>query len=180
MTIQRITFEDRGQDFLWWEVDDATGRILGCGPYQAHLWASGKCSVDMDTVRIGQKPTFHGPATEPEGRTLNYAIATLAPAENGGGVASMTDLSRLIDVVNVKLAGVAPVDWKQCEDSRRWHADGERIAQALRDEHGARIRLDRDPATMAMGGIKTSATGGWEALMRNWVHAARRRLVAER
>ena len=92
----------------------------------------------------------------------------------------MTDLSRLIDVVNVKLAGVAPVDWKQCEDSRRWHADGERIAQALRDEHGARIRLDRDPATMAMGGIKTSATGGWEALMRNWVHAARRRLVAER
>lgn len=85
MTIQRISFQDKGQDFLWWEVDDSTGRIVGCGPHQAHAWASGKCSVDLATVKLGMRPVFFGPATEPEGRTLNYQIEALAPAEIGGG-----------------------------------------------------------------------------------------------
>lgn len=85
MTIQRITFENRGQDFLWWEVDEQTGRIMGCGPLGAELWASGRCTVDVATVVVGQRPTFHGPATEPEGRTLRYEIVAIAPAETGGG-----------------------------------------------------------------------------------------------
>jgi hypothetical protein len=75
--IQRVTFIDRGQDFLWWEIDAETGRILGCGPYEADLWASGRCSVDVATVAVGNCPTFFGPATEPEGRTLRYEIATV-------------------------------------------------------------------------------------------------------
>ena len=85
MTVQRLTFEDKGQDFLWWEVDDQTGRIVGCGPFQADLWASGRCSVDMNTVVIGEAPIFHGPATEPGGRYLKSRIETIRPAETGGG-----------------------------------------------------------------------------------------------
>lgn len=88
----------------------------------------------------------------------------------------MTDLTRLIDIVNVKLAGVEPAGYSAAE-MQRWRQDGETIADLLRDEQGARIRLDREPATMIMGGIKTSATGGWAALMRNWVNAARRNMA---
>jgi len=85
MSVQRISFQDKGQDFLWWEVDMDTGRILGCGPFQAHLWAAGKCSVDVATVILGQRPTFFGPATEPEGHQLRYAIIGIEPAKSGGG-----------------------------------------------------------------------------------------------
>jgi len=84
MTVQRVTFEDRGQDFLWWEIDQANGRIVGCGPFQADVWATGRCYVDVGTIGVGRRPTFFGPATEPEGRTLNYEIVTIAPAEVGG------------------------------------------------------------------------------------------------
>lgn len=175
MTVQRLTFEDKGQDFLWWEVDDQTGRIMGCGPHLASVWASGKCSVDMNTVVVGERPVFHGPATEPGGRFLNYRIAEIRPAQTGGGVASMTDLAHLIDVVNVKLARLPTLDAKSAESWERWRTHGERILQELRDEQGARIRMDRDPATMRMGGVTTSATGGWASLLTNWVHAARKR-----
>lgn len=86
MTIMRLTFENKKQAFLWWEVDDETGRIVGCGPHQADLWASGKCSVDMNTVAVGERPVFHGPATEPGGRFLNYMIEAIRPAETGGSL----------------------------------------------------------------------------------------------
>lgn len=177
MTIQRLTFEDKGQGVLWWEIDDQTGRIVGCGPREAHTWASGRCSVDMNTVVVGECPIFHGPATEPGGRFLNYRIASITPAQTGG-VASMTELTHLIEVVNAKLAGVAPLVPADHEDWQRWRSDGDRVIQELRDELGARIRTVRDPATMRMGGITTSATGGWASLLTNWVHAARKKLVA--
>jgi hypothetical protein len=89
----------------------------------------------------------------------------------------MTDLSRLIDAVQVKLAGVETPSTAHNTDWTHWHRTGDRIIQELRDEHGARIRIDRDPATMRLGGVSTSATGGWKALLTNWVAAARKRLV---
>lgn len=85
MTIQRVTFEDRGQDVRWWEIDMETGRIVGCGPRLANLWASGRCSVDVDTIQHGLRPTFHGPATEPEGRSFLWEIVDIQAAETGEG-----------------------------------------------------------------------------------------------
>lgn len=82
--IQRVTFQNQRQDFLWWEIDDATGRIVGCGPHQADLWANGRCSVDVATIKVGMRPTFFGPATEPQGQTLSYSIASVEPAQIGG------------------------------------------------------------------------------------------------
>lgn len=89
----------------------------------------------------------------------------------------MTELTRLIDAVTVKQARSGQIDSRDHEAWSAWHARGERILQELRDEFGARIRTDRDPATMAMGGVKTSATGGWSALLSNWVNAARRKMM---
>lgn len=74
ITVSRVTFEDRGQEFRWWEIDLETGRIVGCGPMQADIWASGRCSVDVATLSVGERPIFFGPATEPEGRHLRYEI----------------------------------------------------------------------------------------------------------
>lgn len=85
VTISRITFENRGQDFLWWEVDMETGRILGCGPMQADVWASGHCSIALETMVAGQRPRFFGRATEAEGRLLTYRIADVRPVAGKDG-----------------------------------------------------------------------------------------------
>jgi hypothetical protein len=39
---KKIFFEDRGQDFLWWVVDDK-GAVIDCGPFQFDIWT--KCTV---------------------------------------------------------------------------------------------------------------------------------------
>lgn len=171
MTVQRLTFEDKGQDFLWWEVDDQTGRILGCGPRQADLWASGKCSVDMNTVAVGECPIFHGPATEPGGRFLKYRIAAIRPAETGGGVASMTELSP--ELIARVAREVEAGDWSYGIAN----ATGTSLAAMLTEQHGARIRADRDPKRMTMAGVTATSTGGYVGLFQNWVHAARKKLV---
>jgi hypothetical protein len=38
MSAIRIHFEDKGQDFTWWEVDAETGLVVDCGPCQAWAW----------------------------------------------------------------------------------------------------------------------------------------------
>lgn len=37
MTKTLIQFEDHGQDFLWWVVDEA-GKVIDCGPFQGFVW----------------------------------------------------------------------------------------------------------------------------------------------
>lgn len=170
MTIQRVTLEDKGQDFLWWEIDDTTGRIVGCGPHQADVWASGRCSVDMNTVTVGERPIFHGPATEPGGRYLNYRITAIRPAETSwGGVASMTDLANLIETVQGEVdAG----DWSYSVQ----HLTGRRLVLALEADYGARFVTEGEPMTMSMAGIRVTSTGGYPGLFRNWLAAARRKV----
>lgn len=83
MTIQCIEFEDRGQDLTWWEIDMETGRVVGCGPHQAHYWAGGKVSVDVGTISIGARPRIYTPASGPEGVRLKYEIVDIRQAETG-------------------------------------------------------------------------------------------------
>lgn len=85
MTVQRIEFADHGQDFLWWEIQVETGRVVGCGPFQAGVWASGKSSVDMATVRIGSRPRYFSPYLGENGAVLKYAITAIKPAPQSGG-----------------------------------------------------------------------------------------------
>lgn len=171
MTIQRLTFEDRGQDFLWWEIQPETGRIVGCGPFQASIWASGKTSVDMATVSIGQRPTYFSPHTGEDGKRLNYEISGIAPAPKSGGVASMSELTaNLVDQVQ---AAVNAVDWSYGSQS----SAGFNLALQLEIEHGARIVPGRDPMTMSLAGVRASSTGGYPGMFGNWIAAARRRLA---
>jgi hypothetical protein len=39
--MRRIHFEDRGQDFLWFDID-SDGKVVDCGPFQAWLWVGKK------------------------------------------------------------------------------------------------------------------------------------------
>ncbi|MCF6368310.1 hypothetical protein [Rhizobium halophilum] len=46
----RFHFEDRGQDFLWWDVEDngqGIGKVVDAGPFQQSLWANGKHYVNL-------------------------------------------------------------------------------------------------------------------------------------
>lgn len=89
----------------------------------------------------------------------------------------MSDLATLIAAVETADSAVAtPQPTWSTEDWGHWHKEGGRIAEELRINHGARIHLDREPQIMTLGGVRSSATGGWQALLRNWRTAARRRL----
>ncbi|MCQ9145871.1 hypothetical protein [Ochrobactrum sp. BTU2] len=46
----RFHFSDRGQDCLWWDVEDlgdGTGRVMDAGPFQANVWADGNYYVNL-------------------------------------------------------------------------------------------------------------------------------------
>ncbi|MEM8550198.1 MAG: hypothetical protein AAGF10_05350, partial [Verrucomicrobiota bacterium] len=69
----KITFEDHGQDFLWWVIDTKTGKIIDCGPFQAWVWC--EQTVDQaDSLKIGDRPLCKSGAGY---RRLNYAITQI-------------------------------------------------------------------------------------------------------
>ena len=57
--MKRIHFEDHGQDFLSWDIDE-NGTIIKSGPFQDWVW-KGKV-VKMETLKVGQKLSYisHG------------------------------------------------------------------------------------------------------------------------
>lgn len=69
-----LEFEDKGQDFLTWEVELATGRIVDCHPFQYTTWAR-CCVIDPEKLAPGSRPQI----ADADGtrRTLNYAVATM-------------------------------------------------------------------------------------------------------
>ncbi|WCK01057.1 hypothetical protein [Agrobacterium tumefaciens] len=60
--IIRFHFEDHGQDFLWWDVEDKVGEpgaVLDAGPFQASIWADGKHFVNLsEEYKIGDRLTI--------------------------------------------------------------------------------------------------------------------------
>lgn len=53
--MRRIYFEDDGQDFLWWDLDDENN-VVDCGPFQAWLWVGSWC-VDS-SITVGSNIQF--------------------------------------------------------------------------------------------------------------------------
>lgn len=53
-TYTKIFFEDNGQDFLYWIIDDQ-GRVVSAGPFQNAFWKDNM--VDLDSLEPG-KPLF--------------------------------------------------------------------------------------------------------------------------
>lgn len=48
---RRIRFEDRGQDFLYWDIDP-DGVVIDCHPYHREVWKG--CIVDLETLKEGK------------------------------------------------------------------------------------------------------------------------------
>lgn len=63
-----IRFEDKGQDFLEWWLDER-GEILHSTPFQASVWNG--TMVDIYSLEIGKKLLFQ------DGRELNYKIIAM-------------------------------------------------------------------------------------------------------
>lgn len=69
-----IWFEDRGQDFLEWEIVAQTGQIIDCHPFQYTTWA--RCVVrNPKHLKVGDHPVVQ----QPGGGllTMNYAITRI-------------------------------------------------------------------------------------------------------
>ncbi|MCP3017423.1 hypothetical protein [Cupriavidus basilensis] len=69
--MRRIYFEDHGQDFLSWTVDD-NGTVVDCEPFQLSIWGGARV-LYPHLLRKGHLvdfvPKFGGPA-----KTLNYPV----------------------------------------------------------------------------------------------------------
>lgn len=55
----RIELEDQQQDLLWLDVDDATGRIIDCGPFHQDIYATGEMSVELESIEVGGRPFLY-------------------------------------------------------------------------------------------------------------------------
>lgn len=67
-----LHFEDRGQDFTWWRIDE-NGVVTDCGPFQSRTWVGLK--VQPQTVKLRQRPVVFGRAGAV--RELNYRIVRI-------------------------------------------------------------------------------------------------------
>lgn len=70
----RITFEDKGQDFLNWWIDER-GEVLH-SDLQSKIWNG--CIVNVYNMRVGRELDF----LLPEGQILKYKIEKLTPLHN--------------------------------------------------------------------------------------------------
>lgn len=52
----KINFEDNGQDFLWWTINER-GLVVDCGPFQASVWC-GSIVVDTELLQPGDPVDF--------------------------------------------------------------------------------------------------------------------------
>lgn len=92
----------------------------------------------------------------------------------------MSELSRLIDLIEIRLAMVPA--WKY-EDRDSWAAHESAVGKIIDD------LVEREDARFAqsgcggfslkLGGVRTSCTSGEHGLLKNWVTAARRRMAVQ-
>lgn len=65
-----VRFEDHGQDFLEWDIEEASGRVFACRPSQAWLW-TGK-HVYLKGAEPGGKLRLVG-----EGKRVKHPIESI-------------------------------------------------------------------------------------------------------
>lgn len=72
----RIQFEDHGQDFLTWQLDN-NGVVVDCQPFQASIWCGVKVEVPR-SLKVGDIVAFRRDG-EPHIKTIRYLIAAIEP-----------------------------------------------------------------------------------------------------
>ena len=55
----KIIFEDHGQDFLEFTVQNSTGRIIDCKPFQFSIWSKYKVTNTKTLFKGGQVELSH-------------------------------------------------------------------------------------------------------------------------
>mgnify|MGYP000979857946 CR=1 FL=1 len=68
-----VTFEDRGQDFLEWDIDG--DRVVDCRPFQADVWCRVTLLTTETEIEHGTRITFKNPYGDV--LTLNYPVTGL-------------------------------------------------------------------------------------------------------
>lgn len=48
-----VEFEDHGQDFLRWDIDESTGLVFASHPFQGFAWRG--CEVNMKALAVGEQ-----------------------------------------------------------------------------------------------------------------------------
>ncbi len=75
----RIHFEDQGQDFLWWDINELD-EVIDCGPFQASVWVGCQLIIDNEGGLLeGDRPFFVN--QDGEMMQLNYAIEQIEELE---------------------------------------------------------------------------------------------------
>lgn len=76
---QRIHFEDQGQDFLWWDINELD-EVIDCGPFQASVWVGCQLIIDNEGGLLeGDRPFFMN--QDGDMLQLNYAIEQIEELE---------------------------------------------------------------------------------------------------
>lgn len=68
-----LHFEDKGQDFLWWEIDK-NGLVVDCGPSQSWVWVGS--TVDVSRIYDDDR-VVHFTTKDCETTTLNYLMVDI-------------------------------------------------------------------------------------------------------
>ncbi len=66
--MKRVYFEDHGQDFLWWDVNE-DGLVVDCGPFQASIWSG---SLVVSKIEVGALISIK--RTRQDAITIKYPI----------------------------------------------------------------------------------------------------------
>ncbi|WP_193222238.1 hypothetical protein [Alkalilimnicola sp. S0819] len=119
--MQTIRFEDQGQDFLEWDIDQE-GVVVDSRPFQRHVW----CGTQVQDVAIGQQPTVITPHVGVAG-LLNYRVVHIRQAnpfadQNGMGavdVESRLHCLQRFDLIQCRIALEVPHLQKSVEKRLR-------------------------------------------------------------
>jgi len=76
---RKLHFEDQGQDFLWWEINDQD-EVVDCGPFQASVWVGCQLIIDNESGLLeGDCPHFM--TKDGQFLTLLYCIEEIEEME---------------------------------------------------------------------------------------------------
>lgn len=76
--MKTIFFEDQGQDFLEWDLNDEN-EVIDSRPFQSWMWVGHK----VDRINVGEQPLIFNPKAPDRGwRVLNYEIEAVKETEN--------------------------------------------------------------------------------------------------
>ncbi len=79
--LKRIFFEDHGQDFLYWDIDQ-DGSVVDCGPFQYSVWVGTKVfrTDEPDSLATGKQILFQSKSMDSP-RILIYPIEKIEELE---------------------------------------------------------------------------------------------------